>query len=170
MQTITLLSSFRRGNSWVALKPLGIRRLSAIKKAMGYTTHLSNSLWSLFQVYIKCNYYYAVAICYTKMLLCGSHRLDRANKLYLNFCHLYGFEGIDKLDRRNLLYFLSILIKKRSIIIYCIIKRRIGFSCILSCTFTNELQLKVSLNTLKPRAPDIIYCSQLKNIPSTYQA
>lgn len=114
MQTITLLSSFRRGNSWVALKPLGIRRKSAIKRAMGYTTHLSNSLWSLFQVYIKCNYYYAVAICYTKMLLCGSHRLDRANKLYLNLCHLYGFEGIDKLDRKKLIV-LSFDINKEKI-------------------------------------------------------
>lgn len=113
MQTMTLLRSFRRGNSWVALKPLCMRRLSAIKRAMGYTTHLSNSLSSLFQVYIKCNYYYAVAICYTKMLLCGSHRFDRANKLYLNLCHLYGFEGIDKLDRKKLV--LSFDINKEKI-------------------------------------------------------
>lgn len=113
MQTMTLLSSFRRGNSWVALKPLGIRCLSAIKRAMGYTTHLSYSLSSLFKVYMKCNYYHAVAFCYTKMLLCGSHRLDTANKLYLSLCHLYGFEGINKLDRKKLV--LSFHINKEKI-------------------------------------------------------
>lgn len=47
------------------------------------------------------------------MLLCGSHRLDRANKLYLNLCHLYGFEGIDKLDRKKLV--LSFDINKEKI-------------------------------------------------------